>query len=71
VHGHVDNVDLVLMTAMGITAVIWVVLEARHNGRFGRDRGPMSPLTRNLLMWLGFIEILGAIFRQMQHGIFF
>ena len=67
-HNDPDYVTLSLILAMFVTSVTWVVLEARHSDRLGKDRTPMSPRTRNLLMWLGFIEIAAITFWQTQHG---
>jgi hypothetical protein len=65
-----DNVEWSLVTALGITAVTWLVLEARHSGRFGVDRGPMSPKTRIILMSISFVEIAAYTFWSTQHGTF-
>jgi hypothetical protein len=65
-----DNVEWSLMTALGVTAATWIVLEVRHGGRFGVDRGPMSPRIRTLLMWISFVEIAAYTFWSTQHGTF-
>ena len=67
-HNQPDYVDLSLMAAMGITAVIWLVLEARHNDRFRQNTTPMPRRTRNVLMWIGLIEIAAITFWETQHG---
>ena len=69
-HNQPDFVDLSLMVAMGITVVIWLVLEAQHNDRFRKDTTPMPRRTRNALMWIALIEIAAITFWETQHGTF-
>jgi len=63
-----DYVSLCLMAIMGITAVFWLLLEARHNDRFWKDTTPMPGHARNLLMWIALIEIVAMTFWETQHG---
>jgi hypothetical protein len=48
------------MSLVGLTGVVWVALEVRYK--------PLPPKARTALMWISFIEIAVATFRQAQHG---
>jgi hypothetical protein len=67
-HNQPDYVGLSLIAAMGITSVIWIVLEARHSDRFRKETLPMSPRIRHWLMWIAFVEIAALTFWETQHG---
>jgi hypothetical protein len=57
---HPDGIEIGLMSLVGLTGVVWVALEVRYK--------PLPPKARTALMWISFIEIAVATFRQAQHG---
>jgi hypothetical protein len=63
-----DFVTVCLIAAMSITVTIWLALEALHNDGFRNDATPMPRRSRNLLMWIAFIEMAALTFWETQHG---
>jgi hypothetical protein len=59
---HVDSVEIGLGSLLGLTAVIWAVLEVRR---------PMSTKARSVMMWIALIEIAVLTFWSTRHGTYF
>jgi hypothetical protein len=50
------------------TMLILLIMIIRHSERYGKGRGPMSPRTRNLLMWFAAIVIVFSTAWEMHAG---